>query len=309
MEKAASKASMRDAFGEAILQLGKKNPKVLALTADLGPSVRLTEFARVLPKQFFNVGVAEANLVGLAAGLALEGFIPFCASFAVFVPGRCFDQIRVSVCQNQANLKLVGSHAGFSNHGDGATAQSIEDLALLRALPGMSIVCPADANEVKKAVPQIAKHPGPVYLRLSRAETPVFTGGNEEFEIGRAKVLKRGKKVTIVACGSLVYEALEAAEEIDAEVINLHTLKPLDKATLLKSAQKTGKVITLEEHSVFGGLGSAVAEVLGQESPVPIRIMGIPDVFGESARSYQELLDKYGLNRQNIIKAFESFKK
>jgi transketolase len=295
--------SMREAFGEAMRELGGENPQVLALTADLGASVRLTEFAQQFPERYFNVGVAEADLIGLGAGLALEGFVPFCASFAVFVPGRCFDQIRVSVCQNKANVKLVGSHYGFTNSGDGATAQSVEDIALMRSLPGMTVICPADAREVKKAVFKMAQTPGPMYLRLSRAETPLFTPETTEFEIGQAQILKAGRKVTIIACGSLVHAALEAAEKVDGEVINLSTVKPLDKATILASVKKTGRVVTLEEHSIYGGMGSAVAEFLSQEYPVPIKILGIPDVFGESARNYQELLDKFGLNVDNVIKS------
>jgi len=296
---------MRDAFGEAILQLGKTNPKVLALTADVEPSVRLTDFAREFPERFFNVGVAEANMIGIAAGLALEGFIPFCTSFAVFVPGRCFDHLRVSVCQNKANVKLVGSHCGFSNAGDGASAQSVEDMALMLSLPEMTVVCPADGVETRKAVLAAAKKEGPVYLRLSRAETPFITKEGDNFEIGRASILRKGKKVTIIACGSLVAEALVAAEKINAEVINLSTIKPLDEETILSSVKKTGRVITLEEHSVIGGIGSTIAGFLGEKFPLPIKIMGIPDVFGESARNYQELLDKYGLNAENIIKEFE----
>jgi len=297
--------SMRDAFGEAILQLGKTNPKVLALTADVEPSVRLTDFAREFPERFFNVGVAEANMIGIAAGLALEGFIPFCTSFAVFVPGRCFDHLRVSVCQNKANVKLVGSHCGFSNAGDGASAQSVEDMALMLSLPEMTVVCPADGVETRKAVLAAAKKEGPVYLRLSRAETPFITKEGDNFEIGRASILRKGKKVTIIACGSLVAEALVVAEKINAEVINLSTIKPLDEETILSSVKKTGRVITLEEHSVIGGIGSTIAGFLGEKFPLPIKIMGIPDVFGESARNYQELLDKYGLNAENIIKEFE----
>jgi len=297
--------SMRDAFGEVMVELGKLNSKVIALTADLGSSIRLNDFAEKFPDRFINVGVAEANMIGLGAGLALESFVPFCTSFAVFVSGRCFDQIRVSVCQNKANVKLVGSHYGFTNAGDGASAQSVEDIALMRSLPGMTVICPADANEVKKAVFKMAEMPGPMYLRLSRAETPLFTPKNAEFAIGKAQVLKTGKKVTVIACGSLVYAALQAAEKVNGEVINLSTVKPLDKETILASVKKTGRVITIEEHSVFGGMGSAVAEFLGQEYPVPIKIIGIPDVFGESARSYEQLLDKYGLNAENIIKAFK----
>ena len=299
--------SMRDAFGEAMLELGRINPKVLTLTADLEPSVRLNGFKEAFPDRYFNVGVAEANMIGVAAGLALEGFIPFCASFAVFVPGRCFDQIRVAVCQNKANVKLVGSHAGLSNPGDGATAQSIEDLALMRVLPEMSVVCPADARETKKAVLAIAKSSGPVYLRLSRAETEIVTKEEDHFEIGKATVLRKGRKVTIIACGTMVEAALRAGEEVDGEVINLSTIKPLDKETIFQSVKKTGKVITVEEHSIYGGMGSAVAEFLSQEYPAPIKIMGIADVFGQSARSYEDLLEKYGLTAENIIKNFQLF--
>lgn len=294
--------STRDAFGEAMEELAKKNDKVMALTADLGSSTRLSSFAEKYPDRFLNVGVAEANMVGLAVGLSLEGFVPFCASFAVFLPGRCFDQIRVSVCQNKANVKLIGSHSGFSNPGDGATAQSIEDIALMRALPEMTVVCPADANETQKAVLAIAGKEGPAYLRISRAETEEITKTSDPFTLGKARVLRPGSKVTIVACGAMVHQALLAAREIDGEVINLSTIKPLDKETIIKSVKKTGRVITVEEHSIFGGLGSAVSEALGAEYPVPTKIIGIPDTFGESAREYQQLLDKYGLNAENIIR-------
>ncbi|MGI5825918.1 MAG: transketolase family protein [Patescibacteria group bacterium] len=297
------KISMRDAFGEAMLELGRQNNKVLALTADLGASVRLNKFAQEFPERFINFGVAEANMIGAAAGLASEGFIPYTTSFAVFTPGRCFDHIRVSVCQNKANVKIVGSHAGFSNPGDGATAQSVEDIALARVLPEMTVICPADANQVKKAVFAMSEQEGPVYLRISRAETPVFTKEEDGFEIGKAQILRKDGKVTIIACGSLGYEALQAAEEVDGEVINLHTIKPLDKETILKSVQKTGRVITIEEHSVYGGMGSAVAEFLVQEYPVPMKILGIQDFFGESARDYQQLLDKHELNAESIVKA------
>lgn len=294
--------SMRDAFGEAIAELGKTNSKILALTADLGSSIRLDKFAREFPDRFFNVGVAEANMIGLAAGMALEGFIPFCTSFAVFLPGRCFDQIRVSLCQNKANVKLVGSHYGFTNPGDGASAQSVEDIALMRVLPEMTVICPADAIETKKAVLAMAHQNGPAYLRISRTGTETVTREGDPFEIGKARVLKLGKKITLIACGTMVGIALRAAEKINGEVINLSTIKPLDKATILKSVKKTQRVITIEEHSVYGGMGSAVTEMLSQEYPVPIKIMGIPDVFGQSAREYQQLLDKYGLTEENIIK-------
>jgi len=300
--------SMRDAFGEAMAELGKTNPKILALTADLGPSVRLSAFKEAFPDRYFNVGVAEANMISVAAGLALEGFIPFCTSFAVFLPGRCFDQIRVSVCQNKANVKLVGSHSGLSNPGDGATAQSVEDVALMRALPEMTIISPADGLETKKAVFAIAKTKGPVYLRISRAETEVVTKESDTFEIGKASVLRAGKKVTLIASGTMAGTALSAAEEINGEVINLSTIKPLDQETILKSVKKTGRVITIEEHGIYGGMGSAVAEFLSQEYPVSMKIMGIQDVFGQSARNYEQLLEKYGLTVENIIRNFQEFR-
>lgn len=299
---------MREAFGQAMLKLGKSKEKVLLLTADVGSSLRLDEFAKQYPERFFNVGVAEANMIGMAAGMALEGFIPFCTSFAVFLPGRCFDQIRVSVCQNKANVKLVGSHCGLTNPGDGASAQSIEDIALMRVLPEMKILCPADNFEVKKAVMAMATEEGPVYLRLSRIQTPAVTKQDDPFEIGKAQVLKTGKKVTIIACGTMVDLALKAAGEINGEVINLSTIKPLDEATILKSVKKTNKVITLEEHSVMGGMGSVVAEFLSGQYPTALKIMGIQDSFGQSARDYQSLLEKYGLTVDNIIKNFKVLK-
>ena len=300
--------SMRDAFGEAMAELGKTNPKILALTADLGPSVRLSAFKEAFPDRYFNVGVAEANMISVAAGLALEGFIPFCTSFAVFLPGRCFDQVRVSVCQNKANVKLIGSHSGLSNPGDGATAQSVEDVALMRALPEMTIISPADGLETKKAVKAMAENFGPIYLRISRAETEVVTKENDPFEICKVNILRPGKKVTLIACGAMVPLVLSAAPEIDGEVINLSTIKPLDRETILKSVKKTGRVITVEEHSVYGGMGSAVAEFLAQEYPVSMKIMGIQDVFGQSARNYEQLLEKYGLTVENIIRNFQEFR-
>lgn len=298
---------MRDAFGEAILEIGKTNPKVVALTADLEQSVKLTEFKNVFPERFINVGVAEANMIGIGVGLAKEGFIPFCTSFAVFLPGRCFDQIRVSVCQNNANVKLIGSHCGFTNNGDGATAQSIEDIALMRVLPNMKVVCPADSFQTEKAIKAVAKDFGPCYVRISKTETPIITSQSDSFEIGKAYKIREGKKVTIIACGTMVSTAFEAGKELDADVINLSTIKPLDNETILSSVKKTKKVITIEEHSVIGGMGSAVAEMLSQNYPVPIKIIGIPDVFGESARNYNELLDKYGLTAENIIRNYKNF--
>ena len=292
--------SQRDAYGEALLALSKKEERVVVLTADLASSTRIEKVARQFPERFFNLGVAEQNAVGVAAGLALEGFIPFLSSFAVFIPGRCFDQIRVSVCQNKANVKLVGSHLGFSNSGDGASAQSIADIALMRAMPEMVVLSPADANEVKSAVVAMAAYQGPVYMRISRSKTLLLTKKDREFKIGQATAMRRGRKLTIVGTGPILAKALAIANRLDAEVINCATIKPLDGETIIKSVKKTGRVLTLEEHSVLGGLGAAVAEFLSQECPVPIKIMGIPDVFGESARDPEELYQKYGLAEKEI---------
>ena len=298
----------RDYFGEALLELGKGNSKVLALTADLESSLKLTAFKEKFPKRFFNVGVAEQNLVGVAVGLSLEGFIPFCASFAVFLPGRCFDQIRVSVCQNKANVKLVGGHLGFSNAGDGASAQSIEDLALMRSLPEMVVLCPFDGEEVASLVNLAAQHDGPVYIRISKSEVPhslKFKVQSSKFTIGGARILKEGKELTIIGHGPILNEVLKASQNFDVEVIDAYSIKPLDRQTILKSAAKTGKVLVVEEHSIFGGLGSAVAELLTQEYPLPVKILGIPDVFGESARKREQLLEKYGLVANNISKVIK----
>lgn len=284
-----------------MVELAEKNPLVFSLTADLAESVRLTKFIEKLPDRFINVGVAEADLIGVAAGLALEGFIPFACSFAVFVPGRSYDHIRLSVARNQANVKLVGSHAGLSNPGDGASAQSFDDIALMRELPEMTVVVPSDANQVKQAVSAIADLVGPVYLRLNREPGPVLP--EKPFEVGKGQLLREGGKVTIVACGAMVPIALQAGEKIDGEVINMHTIKPLDKELLLTSVKKTKKVVTIEEHSVIGGLGSAVSEVLSEKLPVPMKIIGIEDRFGQSARTYQELLVEYGLTKEHIVKA------
>lgn len=293
-------SSQRDAYGEALLEVAQKNERVLALTADLASSTRIEKFARFFPERFFNVGVAEQNAVAVAAGLALEGFIPFLSSFAVFLPGRCFDQIRVAVCQNKANVKLIGSHLGFSNSGDGASAQSVADIALMRSLPGMVVLSPADANEAREAVLAMASYEGPVYLRLSRSKTPLLTQRGKEFKIGQATILCPGEKLTILGTGPILAKAMAVADVLGAEVINCATVKPLDKETIITSVKKTGRVLVLEEHSFLGGLGAAAAELLSQECPVPMKLMGIPDVFGESARSPEELYQKHGLTEERI---------
>jgi transketolase len=297
----------RNGYGEGLVEAGKKNPNVVVLCCDLTDSTRSAAFKEKFPQRFIEVGVAEQNMAGLAAGLALEGKVPFCSSYAVFNPGRNWDQVRVSVCYNQANVKIVGAHAGISVGPDGATHQALEDIAITRCLPHMTVIVPCDYLETKKATIEAAKLKGPVYLRFAREKTPVFTTAKTPFKIGKAEVFKEGNDVSIIGCGPLVYVALQAAEQlgkqkIAAEVINCHTIKPIDVKTIVQSAKKTGKVVTIEEHQINGGLGGAVAEVLAQNYPVPMQIIGMPDSFGESGEP-QQLLDKYGMNMEHVIKA------
>lgn len=301
-------AATRDGYGQGLLALGEKNEKVVVLCADVTESTRSHWFAKKFPERFIEVGVAEQNLAGLAAGLALEGFIPFISSYAVFSPGRNWDQIRVSLCYSNANVKIAGHHAGLSVGPDGATHQALEDVVLMRVLPNMTVVVPADALEAKKAVLEAARIKGPVYLRLFRPKTPVFTTAKSPFKIGRAETLTVGSDITFVACGPMVYTALEAAailwqkHKIAAEVINNHTIKPLDEKTILQSVKKTRAVVCAEEHQQAGGLGSAVAEYLAKTYPVPMRFVGVADSFGESGEP-EELLEKYGLTVEKIIEA------
>jgi len=296
----------RDGYGEGLLVLGRKNPKVVVLCADLAESTRSQGFANEYPERFVEVGVAEQNLAGLAAGIALTGYVPFMSSYAVFSPGRNWDQIRVSICYTRANVKIAGGHTGLSVGPDGATHQALEDIAITRVLPNMTVIAPADAIEAKKATIAMAQMEGPAYIRLGRAESEVFTTEKSPFEIGVAQVLASGTDISIIACGPLVYTALVAAEElkkkhkIKAEVINCHTIKPLDVKTITTSAQKTGVVVTVEEHQIHGGLGGAIAECLAEHVPVPIRFVGMPDSFGESGEP-AELLSKYGMTMEKIV--------
>lgn len=298
----------REGFGEAMTALGKRNNDVVVLTADLGESMKVDEFCRLYPERFIQVGVAEQNMMGVAAGLALSGKIPFATSYAVFNPGRNWDQMRVSVCYTNANVKIIGGHTGITVGPDGATHQALEDIAMTRVLPNLMVVVPADYEQAKKATLAIASYIGPVYLRLTRPKMACFTTATTPFELGKAQVLRLGKDVTIFACGGLVYEALLAAEElkneIDVEVINIHTIKPIDEETVVRSARKTGKVITLEDHQINGGLGGAVAEVLGEKSPTKMIRMGMKDSFGESGEP-GELLAKYGLDKDGVIKTIK----
>jgi transketolase len=297
----------RDGFGQAILELGKTDPDVVALCADVEISTRVKNFKDRYPDRFFEVGVAEQNMVGMAAGMALGGKIPFAVSYAAFVPCRTYDQIRISVAYNNVNVKLVGSHAGLTTGRDGATHQMLEDIALMRALPNMTVVVPADAEEARKATLALARHHGPAYLRLGREPMPAVTERNSHFALGQAEVLRRGEDATIVACGIMVNEALLAADElsgknIEVTVVNCHTVKPLDKVTLTRIIDRTKVVLTVEEAQINGGLGGAVAELLGETTPRPLKRIGVEDKFGQSGAPL-ELLKAYGLTSHHITEA------
>lgn len=297
----------RDGFGDGLLEAAKKDRRVIALSADLNESLRMDRFAAEFKDRFIQLGVHEQLLAALAAGLALENKIPFIGSFAAFSPGRNWEQIRTNICLNRANVKIVGSHAGLTVGPDGATHQMLEDIALMRALPRMTVIVPADADEARQATVAAAAWDGPVYLRVGRAKTPSVTDPKKPFRLGQAVTLRPGKDVAIVACGVMVAKALEAAETLAAKglkamVVNLHTVKPLDAKTLLAAAKKCGAVVTAEEHQLAGGIGSAVAELLSQKFPVPIEMVGVHDTYGESGEA-EELLEKYGLTAEAIAKA------
>jgi transketolase len=297
---------IRAGFGRGLLEAGHRDKAIVALCADLTGSTKMDEFAKSYPERFVEVGIAEQNLVTVAAGMALAGKIPFVSSYAAFSPGRNWEQIRTTICLNQTNVKIVGSHAGVSVGPDGATHQMLEDIALMRVLPHMTVVAPCDAVEAEKATWALAHHEGPAYIRLAREKSPVITTDKTPFSLSKAQVLRRGKDITIVACGIMVYQALMAAEQlekdgIEAEVINAAVIKPLDTITIAASARKTGAVLTAEEHQVAGGLGSAVAEALGDHYPVPLHRVGMLDHFGESGTP-DELLEHFGLTAPHLVK-------
>lgn len=301
------KKPTRDGYGQALLELGKSNPEVVVLTADLAESTRTLVFSQEFPERFIECGVAEQNMMGVAAGLALAGKIPFVSSYAVFSPGRSWDQLRVSVCYSKANVKIAGAHTGLSVGPDGATHQALEDIAITRVIPGLAVIAPCDAEEARKCTLAAADFVGPVYFRLTREKTPVITTKETPFEIGKAYVCREGYDVTLVACGPLLHAALMASETlakqgIEAEVINCHTIKPLDSKTLLASFRKTLCAVTIEEHQVIGGLHGAVAEMSVKNFPIPIQAIGMPDSFGESGEP-DELMAKYGLTAERIVKA------
>ena len=297
----------RDGYGQGLVSLGEKNKDIVVLTGDLADSTKASDFGKKFPERFIEVGVAEQNMMGIAAGLALSGKIPFVSSYAVFVPGRCWYQLRVSVCYSNANVKVAGAHAGISVGPDGATHQALEDVATVRVLPNIVVVVPCDVIETKKTTIAAGEHKGPFYFRYSREKTPVITREDTPFTIGKAEIFKEGSDVTIVACGPLVYQSLIAAAELEKEkisvkVINNHTIKPIDKLTLASAAKETGAVVTVEEAQINGGLGGAVAEVLVENYPVPMERIGMPDTFGESGKP-EELLEKYGMSVKKIKEA------
>jgi transketolase len=297
----------RDAFGEALVELGRENDRIVALSDDLEDSTRAEYFKKEFPERFFNIGIAEEDELGVAVGLSQLGLIPFATGFAVFLTNRAYDILRISVCLNNSNVKLVCSHAGLTVGPDGATAQCLEDYAITRVLPNMTVLSPCDAVETKKAVFQIARMAGPVYMRTGRVAYPVLTKEPDVFEIGKANVLREGKDAAIIACGIMVSESLTAAEllakeGISAAVLNMHTIKPIDKQAIINYASRTGAIVTAEEHQVNGGLGSAVCEVLGSSFPVPVEMVTVNDTFGESGEP-DELMAKYHLKSVDIVAA------
>jgi len=302
--------SVRDGFGEALVELGNKNKDIVVLTADLADSTRVKAFADKFPDRFFQVGVAEQGLVTIAAGMAEAGKIPFTTSYAVFSPGRTWEQIKVTAALNNVPVKIIGAHAGFGASMYGATHESLEDIALMRVIPNMVVVSPCDYEEAKKATLAVASNGKPSYLRLSRQDSPVLTTSESHFEIGHAEILWGDKdpQVAIIGCGPILHEALLAAEELTrgalvSMVINCHTIKPIDEQTIIRAAKTCGAVVTVEEHQVNGGMGSAVAEVIARNFPVPMEFIGVKDSFGESSRDFDELWKKFGLKKENIIEA------
>lgn len=301
------KKDTRSGFGAGLSELGKTNPDVVALCADLTGSLKMDAFAKDHPERFFQIGIAEANMMGIAAGLTIGGKIPFTGTFANFSTGRVYDQIRQSIAYSNKNVKICASHAGLTLGEDGATHQILEDLGLMKMLPGMVVINPCDYNQTKAATIAIADYNGPVYLRFGRPAVPNFTAADQKFEIGKAVMLNEGTDVSIFATGHLVWKAIEAGEQlaaqgINVEIINIHTIKPLDASAVLASAKKTRCVVTAEEHQMNGGLGDSIAQLLSRELPTPIEMVAVNDSFGESGTPDQ-LMTKYGLDTVNIIDA------
>jgi len=297
----------RKIFGEALAEYGASNPDIVVLVADVSSSMMTTSFAEKVPERFFNVGVAEAGMVDTAVGFALGGFVPFVNTFAGLLL-RATEQIRTCVAYADTNVKLIGGFAGLSNFKDGPTHHSIMDVAIMRAMPNIAVLVPADSIEAKKMVPLVAQHQGPVYVRISRGEMPIIFDDNHEVEIGKGVVVRNGRDITLIANGHMLSRSLEAADllssrGIDARVLNIHTVKPLDVPLIRKCAEETGAMVTVEEHSIIGGLGSAVAEAIVREYPVPVEMVGIADKFTETSRDFDALLDQYGMSVEDIVKA------
>lgn len=301
----ADKIATRDAYGKALVELGEKNKNIVVFDADLSKSTKTAEFGKKFPERFFNMGIAEADMMTTAAGMSTCGKIPFASTFALFAAGRAFEQIRNSICYPKLNVKIAATHAGLTVGEDGATHQAIEDLSLMRSIPNMVVLCPSDGIEAKAAIFAAAEHHGPVYIRLGRLAVPVVYDENDfKYEIGKAITVREGSDVTIIAAGIMVYRAIEAAdslknEGISVRVLDMHTIKPIDREAVIKAAKETGAIITAEEHSIIGGLGSAVAEVVCEEAPVRLKRVGVNDMFGQSGQP-EELMKLYGLTSERL---------
>ena len=305
--KNPKKEATRSGYGRGLVKLGEKHKDVMSFCCDLTESTKVDAFKEKFPNRFVEVGVAEQNMAGLAAGAALSGKVPYISSYAAFSPGRNWDQIRVSICYNNLNVKIQGAHAGISVGPDGATHQALEDIGIMRVLPNMKVVVPCDSIEAEKATISSYSVKGPVYIRLGRNNIPIITENKTPFKFGKANIIKEGKDLTIIACGSMVYHSLVCAEKlqkegVSAKVINCHTIKPIDQKTIIEAAKKTGAIVTAEEHQINTGLGSAIAEVLSKNYPVPIEMVGIQDTFGESGEP-EELIERYKCSSEDILKA------
>ncbi|ACB85779.1 transketolase family protein [Natranaerobius thermophilus] len=305
MANIGEKIPTRKAYGETLIELGQERSDIVVLDADLSKSTKTAGFQKEFPERFFNVGISEADLMGTAAGFATTGKTVFASTFAIFATGRAYDQVRNSICYPKLNVKIAATHCGLTVGEDGASHQMLEDMALMRALPNMKVMVPADATSARALVKEAASFKGPCYIRLGRPGVPVIYEEGEQFTIGQGKLLKKGEDVTIVACGHMVERANKAAEElkeqgISAEVLDMYSVKPIDKQLIIDSAKKTGAVVTAEEHNMFGGLGEAVASVLTEKCPVPLRKVAVNDTFGESGKA-EDLMDKYGLTSQDIV--------
>jgi transketolase len=299
----------RSGFGDGIYEIAKENPNVVALTADLAGSLKLNAFIKAFPERFFQVGIAEANMMGIAAGLTIGGKIPYTTTFANFSTGRVYDQIRQSIAYSGKNVKICASHAGLTLGEDGATHQILEDIGLMKMLPGMTVIVPCDYNQTKAATKAIASFEGPIYLRFGRPVWPIFTNADEPFQVGKAQRFAEGSDVSIFACGHMVWKAIEAGKILEeqgltVDLFNIHTIKPLDEEAVIGSLKKTGCAVTVEEHNVIGGLGDSIAQVAGKHCPIPVEMIGTNDTFGESGKP-TELLTKYGLDTPDILAAVE----